>query len=188
MNFTAIKRVAKQSLTEDGYNLFIYINSKLPNIWDRYSSSTMKYHKRADGSVPTIAEHTFEMLYSAIRIISMWGNQTISKQNDVFLLSIIFHDMLKYGKTGKNPHTTRNHDQEMANLFLKNKKIFLKHFNEEEFALFIACIRYHSGRWSPDAKGHKDVLHNLPIECVLVHVFDMLSTKNCLFAASFTGE
>jgi hypothetical protein len=179
-SFDSFKKLAKSALTEDGYGLFIYINSKLPNIWDRYSSSTMKYHKRHDGTVPTILEHTYEMVYAAVKIISMWGNETISKRNDAFLLGIIFHDMLKYGKTGKNPHTTRNHDQEMANLFVKNKKIFLKHFDEDEFNLFIACIRFHSGRWSPDAKGMQNVLHQLPVECVVVHMLDMLSTKSCL--------
>lgn len=181
MSFEKINFLAEAHLTTEGYKLFQVVNSKLPNIWDRYSSSTMKYHKKADGSVPTIAEHTCEMLDAAIKILPMFGTPLKSTKNDAILLSIILHDSLKYGSKGTNPHTTRNHDQEAANLFLKNKKLFLKHFNEEEFDLFISCIRFHSGRWSPDAKQIKDFsFDNLPCEVMFVHTFDMLSTKDCL--------
>jgi hypothetical protein len=182
MTFQKIDDLAKQSLTPKGYKLFSFVNSKLPDIWNRSSSSSMKYHKKADGSIPTIAEHSFEMFQAAVKTIQMWGNETISKRNDAFLMAIILHDSLKYGPTGKNPHTTRNHDQQLANFFLSKKEIFLKHFNEEEFALFLSCIRFHSGRWSPDAKGIPDVLYNLPPEVIIVHFLDMVSTKDCLIS------
>jgi hypothetical protein len=179
--FDSIDLLAQQHLTPNGYKLFLVVNSKLPDIWNRYSSSTMKYHKRADGSVPTIVEHTYEMVNSAIKILPMFGTPLKSTKNDAILFSIIFHDSLKYGKTGKNPHTTRNHDQEMANLFVKNKKLFLYHFSEEEFTLMETCIRFHSGRWSPDAKKIVNFsFENLPPEVMFVHMFDMLSTKDCL--------
>jgi hypothetical protein len=155
----------------------------LPDIWNRSSSSSMKYHKKADGSVPTIAEHSFEMFQAAVKTIQMWGNETISKRNDAFLMAIILHDSLKYGPTGKNPHTTRNHDQQLADLFFNKKEIFLKHFNEEEFDLFIACIRFHSGRWSPDSKKTLNFsLNNLPSQVLIVHFLDMASTKDCLIS------
>jgi hypothetical protein len=179
--FNEIDLLAQQNLTPKGYELFTFVNSKLPNIWNRYSSSTMKYHKKEDGSVPTIAEHTFEMLDAAIKILPMFGTPLKSSKNDAVLLAIIFHDGLKYGKTGKNPHTTRNHDQEMADLVVKNKALFLSHFSEVEFDIFQSCIRLHSGRWSPDAKTIKDFsFNNLPCEVMFVHIFDMLSTKDCL--------
>ncbi len=180
MTFQKIDDLAKQSLTPKGYELLSFINSKLPDIWNRSSSSSMKYHKKADGSVPTIAAHSYEMFQAAVKTIQMWGNETISKRNDAFLMAIIFHDSLKYGSTGKNPHTTRNHDQQLADLFLSKKEIFLKHFNEEEFKLFITCIRFHSGRWSKDAKGITNFLHEVPPEVVIVHFLDMLSTKDVL--------
>jgi hypothetical protein len=182
MTFQKIDDLAKQSLTPKGYELFSFVNSKLPDIWNRSSSSSMKYHKKADGSVPTIAEHSFEMFQAAVKTIQMWGNETISKRNDAFLMAIILHDSLKYGPTGKNPHTTRNHDQQLADLFFNKKEIFLKHFNEEEFDLFIACIRFHSGRWSKDAKGIKNFLHEVSPEVVIVHFLDMVSTKDCLIS------
>lgn len=182
MSFEKINFLAEAHLTENGYNLFQLVNSKLPNIWDRYSSSTMKYHKKTDGSVPTIAEHTYEMLNAAIKILPMFGTPLKSTKNDVVLMAIIFHDGLKYGPKGTNPHTTRNHDQEMANLVVKNKKLFLKHFSEVEFDIFQTCIRFHSGRWSPDAKKLEtpfsfDLFYP---EVMFVHTFDMLSTKDCL--------
>lgn len=181
MSFEKIKALVESNLTPEGNKLFLLVNSKLPDIWDRYSSSTMKYHKKVDGSVPTIAEHTYEMVNAAIKIIPMFGTPLISKKNDAVLMAIIFHDSLKYGKTGRNPHTTRNHDQEMANLFVKNKKIFLNHFTKEEFDLFQLCIRFHSGRWSPDAKYIKDFSFSLlPPEVMFVHTLDMMSTKDCL--------
>lgn len=177
---TELDLLAQRILTPQGYILFTSINNHLPHIWNRPTSSTGKYHKRKDGTVPTIAEHTFEMAEAASKIIRMFGGAQISTQNDAILLAILFHDGLKYGKTGKNPHTTRNHDQELANLFEKNRKIFLKHFSEDEFETFLLCIRFHSGIWSPDAKKEKLSLKDFPPEIIFVHMLDMLSTASYL--------
>lgn len=180
MSFSQIDLTAKKCLTPNGYKLFRIINSKLFNIWDKPTSSTGKYHKRKDGTVPTIAEHTHEMVKAASKIIRMFGGPQISTDNDAILLGIIFHDSLKYGSKGTNPHTTRNHDQQAADLFEKNKKLFLKHFTEDEFETFCLCIRFHSGIWSADAKKENMTVDDFIPEVLFVHILDMLSTVSCL--------
>jgi hypothetical protein len=68
-----ITKLLENSMTERGFKLWNGINSMLPNIWDKLTASTRKYHKRKDGSVPCIGEHTFEMLYAAEKIMSMFN-------------------------------------------------------------------------------------------------------------------
>jgi hypothetical protein len=172
---------AKSNMTDNGYGLFRDMEETLPNCWHRLSSSTQKYHKKDDGSVPSIALHTYEMLNTAVKVLPMFGNDIKSTKNDALLMAIVFHDMFKYGPEGTLTHTTNDHEQTMANYFLDKKDIFLNHFKDEEFELFIKCIRYHSGRWSPEAKRIKDFsFDNLPKEVLFVHLMDMLSTKDCL--------
>ncbi len=177
----AIIDLAEKSMTPEGFALLLKIESKMPDIWDRPSSSTGKYHKKADGNVPSISHHTYEMLFSGVKIIRMFGGKLISKQNDVYIMAIILHDIQKYGPKGTNPHTTPNHDKTMADLLEKNRKTLMKHFSDSETETMIAGVRYHSGRWSKSVPNMNEFeFADYPTIVMFVHMFDMLSTADCL--------
>lgn len=177
----AMMILAQHHMTEGGYDLLVKVEGKMPDIWDRPSSSTGKYHKKADGSVPSIAHHTYEMLYAGTKIIRMFGGKAKSSINDAFIMAIILHDIRKYGKTGKNPHTTKTHDKDMANLLEKNRKYLTKHFSDYETEVMISGVRYHSGRWSPDVPNmHEFDFGNYHPIVMFVHTLDMMSTADVL--------
>jgi len=173
--------LAQHHMTKEGYDLLILIESKMPDIWDKPTSSTGKYHKKADGSIPSVAHHTYEMLYAGTKIIRMFGGKMVSKQNDAIVMSIILHDIQKYGKKGTQPHTSRTHDKDMADLLEKNRKTLMKHFSDSETETMIAGVRYHSGRWSKDVayiNGFDFVDHHPTV--MFIHMLDMMSTADVL--------
>jgi len=171
----------KENLTEKSYKFYESLKLIIPPIWDRYSSSSLRYHKKEDGRVPNIAEHTYEMLYACSKIIRLFEFELKSKNSDVLFLSIFLHDSFKYGI--ENPlerrHTTSKHDQIIGNTILSNRKKFLEILNEEQVNKLENITRYHSGKWSTDF-GNTDSLKNLSIETLFVHFLDMLSSNNCL--------
>jgi len=156
----------------------ILTNKIFKDIFNKKSSSTGKYHQRENGEVDTIGEHTFEMLYAATKIFSLFG---IDKENGIIenssslntiILAIYLHDILKYGENNENTHTAKNHD-EIAGIFIfQNKSIFEKHTN---FQKLYDAVRFHSGRWSTNFDNK--LFTNMPF---FTHVLDMLSTYNCL--------
>ena len=176
-----ILNLAEESLTANGFKLLLKIESKLPDIWDRPSSSTGKYHQKSDGKVPTIAHHTYEMFYAASKIIRMFGHAKLSTYNDALLMGIILHDLLKYGEKGTNPHTIKKHDKMMADKLEKNRKFLMHHFSDYEFNILCMVIRYHSGQWSADVPSIQDFkFSDYPTEVLFVHMLDMMSTEDCL--------
>jgi len=175
--------LAKTCLTPKGFNFLTKLNTKLPNIWDKPSSSTGKYHKRQNGTVPSIEDHTFEMLKAAIKVIRLFdeNRSAISKQNDVLFIAIILHDNLKYGLEGKYKHTVINHDFQMAELIKKQREFFELYFTFEETNLLIQMIRMHSGQWSLKKADRIDFNFNqYPPEVLFIHMLDMLSTASYL--------
>jgi len=182
MDYTkAMFELAEKNMTEKGFGLLLKINSRLPDIWDKPSSSTGKYHKKANGEVPSISHHSLEMLYGACKIIRMFGGKLKSTQNDAILMSIILHDAQKYGPKGNMPHTNNFHDKSMADLLEKNKKVLLSHFSEEEAQTVIDGVRYHSGRWSKSVPNmHSFDFADYPPIVMFTHFLDMLSTADCL--------
>lgn len=182
MDYTsAMIDLAQHHMTPEGFDLLMKIEGRLPDIWDRPSSSTGKYHKKADGSVPTIAHHTYEMLYAACKIIRMFGGKLKSTTNDAYVMSIVLHDIQKYGKKGTQPHTSQYHDRDMADLLQRNIKVLRKYFSEEEAMIVIDGVRYHSGRWSKSVPSIKDFdFADYHPVVMFTHMLDMLSTADCL--------
>lgn len=182
MDYTqAMVDLAQHHMTPEGFDLLMKIEGRLPDIWERPSSSTGKYHKKADGSVPSIAHHTYEMLYAACKIIRMFGGKLKSTQNDAIIMSVILHDIQKYGPKGNMPHTNNYHDRSMADLLLKNIKVLTKYFTKEEAMVVIEGVRYHSGRWSKSVENmHKFDFADYPPIVMFTHMLDMLSTADCL--------
>jgi hypothetical protein len=175
-----IDEILKEDLTENAFKLWIGINSQVPDIWKKPTSSTGKYHKKDNGAVPSIGEHTFEMLHSAKKIISMFGAEKKSGYLDSLMLSVALHDILKYGSNGTRKHTINDHDKLIADEILGNPKIFLKIMNEDEFNNLVDCLRFHSGRWSTDSNIKNFKFSDRCSEAMFIHMLDMLSTKDCL--------
>jgi hypothetical protein len=179
-HFVKMVKLLEKALTPEAFALFLVLEKKIPEVWDKYSSSSMKYHKRADGSVPTLGEHTYEMVYAAVKVIRLFPGKTVSRLNDARILAIVLHDRVKYGIKGNLPHTVSNHDKLMADIIHKQRPFFQKIFTVEEIALMEEMIRYHSGQWSTDAKNKPFDWASLKPEILFIHLFDMLSTADCL--------
>lgn len=187
MNFeNKINELMESNVTEKCYKFWKAINQKFPTIWNRLSSSTKKYHKRKDSSVPTIAEHTYEMLYSASKLMRMFNINKNTIECDVLFLSIVFHDFFKYGTNpDTREHTDRKHDKISADIILKNKDVFLKFLNEENFSILEEAVRFHSGRWSTDLENKSEIEKNDFLSGVsgiatFVHTLDMMSTEDLI--------
>lgn len=176
-----INIILKENMSERGYKLWIGIKKILPDIWNRPTSSSGKYHQKEDGSVPTNAHHTFEMLYASIPLLSIFNFKKKSSKYDMILFAISFHDSFKYGPLSSRKHTDKTHDKQIGDIIIQNKSTFLKLLNEKEFYILEQMVRFHSGRWSTDVKNINEfTFENLYPETLFIHMLDMMSTHNLI--------
>lgn len=176
-----INELLEKNMTEKGYKLWLGINTMVTDIWNRPSSSSGKYHKRADGRVHDIAEHTYEMLYSAVKIMRMFDTKPNTSKGDALMLSIGLHDILKYGEHGERKHTTGKHDQLIGNLIRDNFEALRKVIDDNDIVVMEESARFHSGRWSTDVKDmNRFNFSQFHPETQFLHMLDMLSTGDCL--------
>lgn len=173
--------ILEKNMTEKGFKLWKGVNKILPDAWNRPTSSTRKYHKKLNGDVPDIAEHTYEMLYALLKLFRMFNYQPKTTDGDVLLLAIAFHDSLKYGQFGSRKHTDGRHDKEAADMIASNKETFKKLLNEEQFNMLEEGIRFHSGRWSTDVHNQSSFDWNdYKPTTFLTHILDMLSSADII--------
>ena len=171
----------EKNMTEKGFKLWKGVNRILPDAWDRPTSSTRKYHKKLNGDVPDIAEHTYEMLYAGLKIIRMFDIKLRTSRCDGVLFSIALHDILKYGEHGELKHTTGKHDKLVGDLIKGNFKTFQRAMDDNDIVVMEESARFHSGRWSTDINNRNNFnWHNFFPETMFVHILDMLSTGDCL--------
>lgn len=173
-----IDEILKRQLTQKSYELWSGIQEHISNkCWNKPTSSSQKYHRKEDqgGRVPSVSEHTYEMLYTADKIIQMFEN-IINK--DIIFLSIALHDCYKYGLVKTCQSTESRHDKLIADLILKNKKIYLQVLSEQDINKLETAVRYHSGKWSTDAD--QNMYEKFIPEVLFLHTLDMLSSKNLL--------
>jgi hypothetical protein len=176
-----IINILQKNLTEKGFKLWNGINKILPDIWSKPTSSTGKYHKKLNGEIPTQAEHVYEMLYSAIKVIRLFNIELNTIETDKILLAIALHDSLKYGELGNRKFADNGHDRDAANMIAENKGTFLKIFTEEQYKVLEESVRFHSGKWSTEcSKDPNFTFKNFNPETMFVHVLDMLSSEDCL--------
>lgn len=182
MNFKEkIDTLLRENMTEKGFKLWLGIDSMIPDIWSRPSSSTGKYHKKSDGTVPDIAEHTYEMLYAAAKTMRMLNISKNTSKCDALLLSIGLHDRLKYGEQGNLKHTIKHHDSLIGNLLRDNYHTLIKVLDTEDVVMLVESARFHSGQWSADVANKNNFsFSNFLPETQYVHMLDMLSTAACL--------
>lgn len=178
-----IDKLLEEQMTKKCFKLWKAYEAKIPNIWDRPTSSTGKYHNKANGYVPSIAEHTYEMLYSFVKIMGAFTKPKTSN-SDAILLSIVFHDACKYGEGEESlnrKYTDRKHGKIVANKIELNKEIFLKVLKNKDFEILVESVRFHDGRWSvPKKEIDSFTFQNYEPETQLLHTLDMLSSRNLL--------
>ena len=177
-----VKELLEENMTEKGYKLWNGINKLIPNIWSKPTSSTGKWHRRLNGEVGAdIDEHVYQMLFSTAKLMRMFDIEKKTPRGDSILFAVALHDALKYGKLGNRKHTDTMHDKTGADMIAENKDIFLKIIPEEDFYMLEEAVRFHSGKWSTDAKNNGDFsFKKYNPETMFVHMLDMLSAADCL--------
>jgi len=177
-----IHEVLSRSMSKRGYRIWCEMERSIPNIWNKPTSSTGKYHKKQNGDIPNIAEHVYHMLYAASKIIRLFGFKNNTVEADKLYMAIAFHDSLKYGDYGNRAHTDNEHDKNAADKIISaNKHNFLKIFTEDQFNILEEAVRFHSGRWSTDVYDEKKFKWDeLNPETFFVHILDMLSTADLI--------
>lgn len=176
-----VESLLQENMTERGFNLWKGINNILPDIWDLTTSTTGKYHKKLNGDIPTQAEHVYQMLYAAAKLLRMLNIESNTTDADKILIAVALHDGLKYGMMGTRKHTDRTHDKNIADVISQNKGTFLKIFTEEQFYEIEEMIRFHSGQWSTDVpKNETFDFKNYRPTTLIIHMLDMMSTADLI--------
>ena len=167
----------RRSMSEQAYETYRDIIGKLPDIWERPTSSTGKYHRRKDGTVPTCAEHTYEMVVACAKVMRLFPLcKPPSSLADSLLLATALHDAMKYGADGDRTHTDNEHDKRMADWLKENLSVN----SGVDNSILVEIVRYHSGQWSTNARKNDYSPHTCDGAVLFVHVLDMLSTANML--------
>ena len=172
-----IDQILKKHLTEKAFDLWTALKEHIPNkCWDKPTSSTGKYHRKEDGRVPSVSEHTFEIVYTIDKIIPMFEG---SMNKDVVFLAAALHDSYKYGLVKTCTSTEKQHDRIIADFIKKNKDTFLKVLSEGDVNLLEEGVRRHMGKWGTEVSGGFSYSNYSPLVTFL-STLDMLSSKNIL--------
>lgn len=175
--------ILEANLSERGFKLWRGIDKIVPDIWSLPTSSTGKYHKKQNGDVPDIAEHVYQMLYAAVKVLRMFNVKPKTTDADKILMAVALHDSLKYGNLGNKKHTDYQHDKLAADMIASNRDTFIKLFNEDQLHTLEESVRFHSGQWSTDIPKNEKFNWNksgLKMETFFVHVLDMFSTADLI--------
>lgn len=181
MNFKErITKLLEENMTEKGFLLWSGIDSRLPDCWDKPTSSTGKYHKKHNGDIPTQAEHVYHLLYATVKLFRMFSIQPKTADADKLLFAVALHDSLKYGELGTRKHTDKQHDKHAADMVSQNKETFQKIMTEEQFFVMEEAIRFHSGQWSTDVRNGNFSFKQYNPETMFIHMLDMMSTADLI--------
>jgi len=176
-----IIELLKINMTEKSFKLWEGINKRLPDIWNKLTSSTGKYHKKLNGEVPVQAEHVYQMLFSTVKIFRLFGIRSKTTDVDKLLFAVALHDSLKYGTLGTRRYVDNGHDKNAADMVSENKEIFEKILTEEQFFVMEEAVRFHSGSWSTDVpKDKKFKFDDYNPETLFIHILDMMSTADLI--------
>jgi len=176
-----VEKLLKDNMTEKGFILWSGINQRLPDIWNKPTSSTGKYHKKYNGEIPVQAEHVYHMLYSTIKLFRMFNLKANTASADKILFAVALHDSLKYGTLGNRKYTDTKHDKNAADMVSENKQTFEKILTEEQFYIMEEAIRFHSGQWSSDVPKNKPFnFGDYNQETLFIHMLDMMSTADLI--------
>lgn len=172
-----IDKLLEKNLKPDTFEFWLQLKERISNkCWDKQASSTGKYHKKENGRNPTVAEHTWELISAADKIISMFEG-IINK--DVIFLSLVLHDSYKYGLCKTCQFTESRHGEIISEMINVNKKVYRQILTENEINSLIHAVKYHDGRWSPCLKNKIDYSFYTP-ELMFLHMLDMMSSRNLI--------
>jgi hypothetical protein len=173
--------ILQENMSERGFKLWGGINSLLPDVWNKPTSSTGKYHKKLNGDIPDQAEHVYQLLYATVKLFRMFNIEKNTTDADKILLAVALHDSLKYGPMGTRKHTDYQHDKKAADMVSENKNTFLKLLTESQFYTMEEAIRFHSGQWSTDVRSKNAfTFKDYNPETFFVHILDMMSTADLI--------
>lgn len=176
-----IVEVLENNMSDRGFSLWKQMDEILPDIWEKSTSSTGKYHKKLNGGIPTQSEHVYHLVFSTAKLLRMFSIKPKTTDADKLLLAAVLHDSLKYGDDGTNKYTTRGHDTQAANMLIENKNVFLRLLSEEQFSILEEAVRFHSGQWSTSIpKGQEFSFKNYNPETMMIHMLDMMSTADLI--------
>ena len=176
-----VKEILNKNMTEKCYKLWEGLNSLLPKIHDKLTSSTGKYHKKLNGEVPTQAEHIFHLTYSTEKLLKMFDINPKTEDADMLFLAVSLHDSLKYGDFGSRKYVENKHDKFAADMIEGNREVLLKIFNNEKVSILAEMIRFHSGRWSTDVPYDKKFdFRSYHPYTFFIHMLDMMSTYDLI--------
>lgn len=176
-----INNLLKENMTENCFALWQLIDRGMPNIWDRPTSSTGKYHKKLNGEIPKQAEHVYHILFCTVKLLRMFNLEPKTPEADKLLLAGALHDSLKYGKNGQRPYVDNQHDRSAGNFVSQNKELLLKIFTEEQFFVLEEAVRFHTGRFSSDvSKNMQFDFKNYNPETMFLHMLDFMSTLDLI--------
>jgi hypothetical protein len=176
-----IIKLLQEKMTERGFKLWKGIDSMLPDTWDKPTSSTGKWHKKLNGEVPNQGEHVYQLLYSASKIMRLFGIEKNTSDADKMLMAIVLHDTMKYGQFGSRKHTDNKHDKLGADMVSSNRETFLELLTEEQFQVMEEAMRFHSGQWSTDIPKDKPFsFKDYNSETLFIHILDMMSTADLI--------
>ena len=177
--YEEIRSILKENMTDKGFEFWDKLDSKIPNVWDRPTSSTGKYHQTEDGRVPVQAEHICLMLNTAVRLYKMFDITPKTSDADMLALAVVLHDSFKFGEDGKGKYTHKKHDTIIADKIVDKKDWFMSILDEDQCHILQEAVRFHSGRWSNEATPEYDS-NKLSKYSQFVHTLDMLDTANLL--------
>jgi 23S rRNA maturation-related 3'-5' exoribonuclease YhaM len=173
-----IDRLLEKNLKEDTFKFWLKLKERISNsCWDKPASSTGKYHQKEEGRIPSVSEHTYEMLYAAIKISSMFEGLV---NKELIFLSIVLHDAYKYGLVKSCQFTEERHGEIIAETIEKNRKIYKSILTEKEITLLENAVKYHDGKFSPIAKKDSFDRSFLTPETMFLHTLDMMSSRNLI--------
>jgi len=178
-----VVEILENNMSERAFKLWQGIDRIVPNIWNKPTSSTGKYHKKYNGDIPDIAEHIYQMLYAAVKMLKAFDAMPKTSNADKILMAVVLHDCLKYGNLGNRKHTDNQHDKAAADMIASNKDTFQKLFNEDQLHTLEEAVRFHSGMWSTDISKNENFdwsKSKLKMETFFVHMLDMLSTADII--------
>jgi len=179
--YDRVKEILNNNMSEKCYKLWQGLNSLLPKIYDKPTSSTGKHHKKLNGEIPSQAEHIFHLIFSAEKLLRMFDVVPKTQEADLLFLAISLHDSLKYGEFGSRKYTEKTHDKLAADMIEGNRETLLKIFDDEKVSILSEMVRFHSGRWSTDIPHNgKFDFRNYHPYTFFIHMLDMMSTNDLI--------
>lgn len=143
------------------------------------ASTTGKYHPKSDLGEGGLVRHSKAVVRIGYELLKleMYRNNYTSKECDLIIFSLLFHDGLKLGLNG-DKYTRADHPILMAN-FIKDNKDKLE-LTEDDLDFVCKCISSHMGEWNTDYEGNVILPKPVTKYEKFVHMCDYIASKKFL--------